>query len=253
MELAPGWKVDAVLKALQNRERLELARFIECRYETRFFEPISCLEKASIQAICKPEDDFEWYGPIRPYGFAIMSLACLMIETLESYSRGIPTTNKEDFKRILRDYPSRPKEVECADTDIPGTKKAFKEFFEIHKSEFQGLNGEDFYHDIRNALLHQSQTRNGWVINIHHPSVASSRTDEVFTGRCLYRDSFIFQLRKCFANFVCDLRDNPDGGTNWRNSERKIWWVAWLSDPQGVIDWLRGNPAGTHAGRKRNG
>ncbi len=226
MELAPGWDLDAVLKALQNRQRLELAQFIECRYQTRFFEPISCLEKASAQDICKPEEDLEWYAPIRPYGFAIMSLACLIIETLASYRRGIPTTNERDFDRILANYPRRPQEVEGAKTDIPGTKRAFKEFFEIHKSEFHGLNGEDFYDDIRNALLHQSQTRNGWVINVHHPSIASSRADEVYIGKCLYRDSFVFQLRRCFANFVCDLRNNPDSGAKWRNPERKIWWIA---------------------------
>ncbi len=78
-------------------------------------------------------------------------------------------------------------------------------------------------------------------------------TDEVYIGKCLYRDSFLFQLRKCFANFVGDLRNNLDGGVDWRNAERKIWWVTWLSDPQGVIDWLKENPSGVPADGKTNG
>lgn len=89
MELAPKWEIEAVLDALRDRKRVRLAQFIETRYQTRFFEPISILEKEAVRGICWKKGDSDPREPIRPYGFAIMSLACQMIETLESYQRGI--------------------------------------------------------------------------------------------------------------------------------------------------------------------
>jgi hypothetical protein len=97
VELAPKWEIEAVLDALRDKKRLQLAEFIETRYQTRFFEPISILEKESVRGICWKKGDSDPREPIRPYGFAIMSLACQMIETLEAYQRGIPTTNRDDF------------------------------------------------------------------------------------------------------------------------------------------------------------
>src|SRR5262245_41995697 len=126
-----------------------------------------------------------------------MSLACQMIETMESYRRGVPTTNKGDFSRIMQDsnYSLRPSNVKCAKTDIPGTGEAFKSFFVQHSNDFPGIDGQEFFENVRSALLHQSQTRNGLVINVHHPEEALSRINEVLVNRVLYRDSFVAKLQ----------------------------------------------------------
>ena len=117
MELAHDWKIERVLEALQNKQRLELTQFIEKRYETRFFDPISLLEEEAVRNVPCSKGKHDPNGHVRPFGFAIMSLACLLIETLESYRRGIPTTSKEDFKKIISDsnYQQRPKPAKCAE------------------------------------------------------------------------------------------------------------------------------------------
>jgi len=168
-----------------------------------------------------------------------------MIETLESYRLGLPTTNKEDFKRIRRDcnYSQRPPQVKCAEADILGTGKAFKSFFETHTKEFPSIDGAEFYANVRNALLHQSQTRNGLVINIHHPDEVSPKADEVLVEKILYRDSFVRTLRACFETFLKDLRENPADDGKWKMPERKIWWIAWLSDSESVLKWTTEAPA----------
>jgi hypothetical protein len=180
MELAPHWEIETVLDALRSKKRLQLVQFIECRYETRCFEPIRLLEREAIKGIAWKLGDPDPTEPIRPYGFAIMSLACQMIETLESYRLGVPTTNEGDFEKIRldRNYSQRPRQVECAEADVRGTGKAFKSFFEIHRKEFPSIDGAEFYANVRNALLHQSQTRNGLLINIHHPEEVSPKADE---------------------------------------------------------------------------
>jgi hypothetical protein len=241
VELAPKWEIGAVLDALRDRNRPRLAKFIERRYETRFFEPISLLEKAAVSGISWKKGDSNPSEPIHPYGFAIMSLACQMIETMESYRRGIPTTNKDDFRRIMREsnYPRRPSTVKCAETDIPGTGEAFKSFFVQHRKEFPGIDGGEFFTNVRSGLLHQSQTRNGLVINIHHPEEALSKINEVLVKGVLYRDSFVAKLHACFVSYLADLRENQTDNGKWKLPQRKIWWIAWLSDSGSVLKWAK--------------
>ena len=241
MELASQWEIETVLDALRSKKRLQLAQFIEDRYETRFFEPIRLLEREAIRGIPWKLGDTDPTEPIRPYGFAIMSLACQMVETLESYRLGVPTTNKGDFGKIERDgnYSHRPAEVDCDEADILGTGEAFKKFFETHSKEFPSIDGAEFYANVRNALLHQSQTRNGWVLNIHHPDEVSPRSGEVLVEKILYRDTFVRTLRASFETFLKDLRENPADDDKWKMPERKIWWIAWLSDSDSVLKWTK--------------
>jgi hypothetical protein len=241
MELAPQWEIETVLDALRTKQRPQLARFIEDRYETRFFQPICLLEKEAIKDIPWKLDDPDPTEPIRPYGFAIMSLACQMIETLESYRLGVPTTSTRDFRVIECDcnYPDRPSEVNCDKDAIRGTRKAFESFFETHREEFANISGSEFYANVRNALLHQSQTRNGWVINVHHPNEVSPLANKVVIDKILYRDSFVKTLRACFETFLKDLREDTADDGRWKMPERKIWWIAWLSDSVLVSNWTK--------------
>jgi hypothetical protein len=247
MELATGWSVERVIDALvsQNRSqgRTDLAAFVMARYEHRFFKPISILEAEAVRGIRWPKGNPDPDEPIRPYGFAIMSLACQLVETLESYRKGIPTTSKDDFGWIEKDprYKDRPTQVTCEETDIGGTENAFESFFSVYSHVFPDMSGEQFFRKVRNALLHQSQTRDGWIVNIHHPEEAASKSSEVYDGKILYRDSFVTQLRSCFASFIQSLRDHADNDKTWKNPERKIWWIAWLSDPDFLVNWAKLN------------
>ena len=240
MELAHGWEIGRVLDALTGKRRLDLADFLRDRYEQRFFDPIALLEREAIRGINWTKGSPEPEATIRPYGFAIMSLACQMIETLESYRRGIPTTSKNDFCWMIKDdrHKSLP-QLSCTEGEIPETEKAFKSFFSSYAGAFQQLDGELFFRKIRNPLLHQSQTRSGWKIQIHPYDEAVGKTAEVLdlSKKVLYRDSFVSQLRCCFTNFVEHLRRHADSDDIWKNPERKIWWITWLSDPEYVKEW----------------
>lgn len=192
-------------------------------------------------------------APVRPYGLAIMSIACTMIETLESHRRGIPTTNRDDFKYSIKThnlFAKCPYAFRFAATEIPGTGAAFKSFFGQPRNEFPGIDGQTFFSNVRNALLHQSQTRNGWILNIHHPDEALSKAYEIIVGKILYRDSFVKRLHDCFTIFVKDLRAAPADRTKWKSPERKIWRIAWLSDPEKATKWWYANAQGAHKSLK---
>jgi hypothetical protein len=70
-ELATGWHLSKVEASLNGTQKDALVSMIQRRYEERFLEPIRNLRSAR--------------GHARGYGFAIMALCSLLIESLQSY------------------------------------------------------------------------------------------------------------------------------------------------------------------------
>lgn len=73
------------------------------------------------------------------HGFSMIAVCCLMIEALESFWQG-----KEDTRNI--------------------SKAMFQDFFS-RNSDLADFNDFDFYHNIRCGVLHQAETREGWLIS----------------------------------------------------------------------------------------
>lgn len=74
------------------------------------------------------------------HGFASMALACLLIETIQSFREGLGDTkgrSKEMFLIFLKHEPG------------------FAIFANI---------ADSFFKDVRCGLLHQGETRNGWTV-----------------------------------------------------------------------------------------
>lgn len=113
------------LEAIDNRKAI--GQFFIQRFDERYFRPI--------------EDS------LSKHGFAALAVACLLIETLESFYQGRADTNGKS-KQMFRDFLAR---------DTPLKVLA---------------GGNDwFYKDIRCGILHQSETRNGWHIVRRGPLV----------------------------------------------------------------------------------
>ena len=106
------------LEAANDRKRL--AQFLVERFDERYFRPIE--ESPS------------------KHGFAVLAVACLVIETLESFYQGRADT-KNASTQMFRDFLAR-------DTALKVL-----------------AGGNDwFYKDIRCGILHQSESRGGWRI-----------------------------------------------------------------------------------------
>lgn len=106
------------LEAADEREKL--GRFLIERFNERYFRPI---EDSSSK-----------------HGFAVLAVACLVIETLEAFYQGRPDTRNLSIQ-MFRDF---------FDRDTPLKVLA---------------GGNDwFYKDIRCGILHQSESRGGWKI-----------------------------------------------------------------------------------------
>jgi len=122
------------------------------RLEERFIKPIKALEIA--------------YGANVIPGFAILALDCLLIDTLQSFREGRVRRGESD---------SRP----------------FREFLgslRFRNGGFTSNDRDDFVDYVRNALLHNGETRGDWKVNFRHPVIVHK--DPGMTTRTLNRKLF---------------------------------------------------------------
>jgi len=222
MNLAPGWPIDKVETALRERSETELVNFLERRYEALFLTPLKVLAKKSEElrrAPTEPATQDEYWQ----FGFAIMSLCCLLVEVLYCYKAGLPSTHHRELEQLHKNIKNITQEWAVPETEWPsGTAEAFRCFFIQNQHFFPGIDGGSFYRDIRNGLLHQAQTKNGWKIKIR-----GGLWDEA--ARSLNREEFSKQLTTYFNSFLEALTNARWGDPIWQTTARKIWWLIQTS------------------------
>lgn len=203
-EFASGWRRRKILKCLKNKRTLELVCFIEARHRERFFRPIKELNSAS--------------GNLQGYGFGSMAICCLLIETIQSYRDGLPTTDGRELSRLrnLKQTPSR--YVLPANLKVRG-QKTFERFFHHYHSLFPGISAVSFYKNVRCGLLHQGQTKHRWTVRAFGSGVADS------ARRIIHRNSFSDALESAFQRYLDELRTRSWKDATWVKASRKIWWL----------------------------
>ena len=130
MEIAKGIKntyyQNLDLSSSANDDWGKAIKFFEKRINERYVQPIDVLITA----------EKELKATDKKFGFTIMSIDCLLIETLQSFREGVTDSSgqsKELFVRFLRQSSS----------------------FSPH---FNKKQAEEFYKKVRCNLLHQAQT-----------------------------------------------------------------------------------------------
>jgi hypothetical protein len=212
IKLAHGWPISKVRMSLENAQVNDLASFIKARHRERFFGPIKRLRESP--------------GNSQGYGFAIMALCSLLVETIQSYREGLPTTHQGELNSLIK----RQSELQVpASCRIPTGLRVhgaavFEKFFSDFSSFFPHVSGEEFHRSFRNGLLHQGQTKNGWVIK----SSAASIWDE--EARIVDRNAFSLRMEEVFELYVGQLSGERFSHPVWQNAARKIWWLAHLSE-----------------------
>jgi hypothetical protein len=88
---------------------------------------------------------------------------------------------------------------------------------------FPNVNGEDFYGNIRNRLLHQAQTKSGWTIRIDSAGVCEP------ASKVINRDLFADRLKAAFDAYLTELRTSQRDSDIWKKARRRIWWLIRVS------------------------
>jgi hypothetical protein len=133
--------------------------FFRDRIDSRYLQPIACIQQLGNQ---------------EGEGFAMVTIQCALIEFLESTMQGkryryAPTQNLGPF-------------------EYNRSGAVFRSFL-LNRHPFSGTFtatlAEDFYANVRCALLHEAQTKNGWYIR-----AASDNVIVDVQTKVLFRDNF---------------------------------------------------------------
>jgi hypothetical protein len=206
--LAVNWRASKIRSCLRRKDKNSLVQFLRERHHERFFQPIRNLKSAP--------------DTMQGYGFAMMALCSLLVETIQSYRDGLPTTYGRDLTR-LQNLLRIPAAYRLPATLRINGKKTFRRFFRKYNDHFDGLSGVRFYKNIRNGLLHQAQTKAGWTLWKQGPRVWDPKQKRIF------RDNFAEGLEASFESYLNELRMRPWNSKLWTNAARKIWWLIRLS------------------------
>ncbi|HEV1993296.1 MAG TPA: hypothetical protein VGR03_03095 [Candidatus Acidoferrum sp.] len=217
--LAQNWQCGKVIRYLEAGEAQKhlLVCFLQERHYERFFEPIGSLIHAGRTQ--------------RGFGFSIMSLCCLLIETIECYCLGWPSSSPKE----LRQLEASPHNLAVPSNDFKisgpyephkySSEQAFIKFFDdsLHNLHFPDLvgKGRNFYSSIRCGLLHQAQTKDGWRIR-----TSGKLYDDSPDKKSINRDAFAQALQNCFDSLLKELEKAEWDGALWKAVRKKMWWLA---------------------------
>lgn len=125
------------------------------------------------------------------HGFSSMAIGCLMLEAIESFRQGWPDTKDK-------------------------SKAAFCSFFDGHNefAEFRG-HSERFWKDVRCGILHQAETRGGWLIG---------RSGVLFdaTKRSVNATEFLRRLGKVLKAYCLELERADWESDVWKACRKKM-------------------------------
>jgi len=162
----------------EGKDRESISNFIMERFTERYIRPLRV-------------------DPAKKHGFCTMAICCLMIEALESFWRGWPTTKRK-------------------------SEKAFCLFFQRCKD--QGLQlgifsdstlADDFYEGVRCGILHQAETTNGWRIRREGPLYDPET-------KTINATEFHNELKKALQLYCDTLKQSDWDSVVWQNLRTKM-------------------------------
>lgn len=171
-----------------HEDWIEALNFFDERINERYLNPINCIE------------DSKTGRGLKGAGFAVCTLICALIETLETFHSG------KSFKKTPD--PENPYEY--------GHRKSKEHFTNFIKTKFplsihfEGDNdlADHFYSGVRCSLLHDASTCDGWVINTREKQTIVIRGEEKILNRRL----FIKDIKQYIQEYKTSLMepDNQD-------------------------------------------
>ena len=180
-ELASGFTVGRYheikpsLLAQDDASWEEVIAAVVRRIEERYLAPIRDLERHDAMPLSQ--------RPTRA-GFAIVALDCLLIDTIQSFREGRHETAETSPSRSFEDFLSAP---------------AFSDF----KSRDRG----SFFQNVRNALLHNGETRSDWKIRIGTRGMVTRQGSTRLLNRKLFHAAVLAEWENFCARLVS--RDKP--------------------------------------------
>lgn len=165
----------------KGQDRQGIADLIRLRHRERYVNPVEC--------------------STAKHGFASMALACLLIETVQSFREGLGDTkghSRDMFRIFLKHEPG----------------------FAI----FAGI-ADRFFEDVRCGLLHQGETRKGWTVMRRGPLFDTAEKQ-------LNATRFLKAVQGSL-NIYCDELEDSDWNSNqWKKCRDKMAAIIQNCEPE---------------------
>jgi hypothetical protein len=143
-------------------------------------------------------------------GFAIMSLTCLLIETLEQFWTGNIQTSRKSKTGTKINCLS--KLLNSPKKDISNDALTFFSFFQRNDDFKHFFDTEEkanvFYTKIRCGLLHQGQTKGKSLIHIRklEPILSWIDNNNIDNGISIQRRLFVKNVRAIYEMYISELK-----------------------------------------------
>ena len=188
------------------------------RIEGRYFEQIKVLDENRNRTI----------GLFS--GFAIMSLTCLLIETLEQFWTGNVQTSRKS--KTGKKENCLIKLLGATKDEISNDALTFFSFFQRSdklKAIFDTPEKANiFYTKVRCGLLHQGQTKGKSLIHIRksEPMIMWIDENKIEDGLSIHRRLFVKEVRAVYEKYISEL-ENPNN-LNFRRQtlEKKMKYIV---------------------------
>jgi len=168
-----------------NNEKLwdEAFEFFKKRVFTRYIEPAEDI----MNNICSKD-----LGE----GFTISTILCSLIEALETFHQGMHFTPGKPQNK----YEYTHGQSKAIFTSFLTKRDPFKDVFNNKNL------AEDFYSNVRCALLHEAATRNGWVIRVDTEKLVEMNGNK----KILNRNKFLEAIKNYIESYRRELTTNAE-------------------------------------------
>lgn len=156
------------------------------RFEGRYLKPLEVLT------------DHEDKSVRTNVGFIVMSIDCLLIETLTQFYLGLVQTEDKYYYKN-------------SDSNFKFNWQAFRDFFK-HSNNFSAFKGDDdlckqFFKQIRCGLLHQAESKFNSVINIKRKELvtkidSTDVTKGLIINRKIFHEALCDDFKQYFENLI---------------------------------------------------
>jgi hypothetical protein len=158
----------------------------------RYLALVQAGDRLALGEFIRSRFDERYFAPVesspKKHGFAMMAIGCAVIETLESFYQGLADTRGVS-NRMFREFFRRPTGLAVFASD-----------------------DDWFYRDIRCGILHQSETRGGWLVIREGPLLDAS-------AKAINATRFLRELRKAVDSYALEIQTD---GACWANFQRKM-------------------------------
>lgn len=207
------WTVTDWQEAKTRKDWAQMIQIFKDRMDFRYFGAINAMI------------DADEHQPTRRYGFAILALDCLLLETLHQFYKGFKESHGNGYPVVgtKREITKRGSNGQFFCEFLMQSSFVFKSFFESQPGA-----AIIFYQDVRCGILHSGETQKATLIRVHKFNEDQNKLFDMIgqeEGIILYRDTLQCLLDQEYEVYCEKLMNENEKGLR-KNFVKKMGYIC---------------------------